>query len=128
MTLSFRNARFRGLIAELLIAVLALQALVPMGYMPGVARDGTPSLVLCSYGLPAGAPGTGHDRDAGGSPGALGACAFAAASAHLAPVSSPPPLRQPALVSIGPASPVPAWLVSEPPTRAHQPRGPPSLA
>lgn len=122
----------RHLIAQVLICALLLQALIPMGFMPGVARDGSVSLVLCQGSGPIGTPASA----AGGSDGAGGdgnssghhdVCAFAAA-AHVAPLVTP--LTISVAASVGPSAdvPIPARLPVAPRYRAQQPRGPPFIA
>lgn len=129
-----RLTHLRSLIAELLIAALALQALIPHGYMPGVARDGTPSLVLCSYeGLAGtastdGQRGSSHDRGAGSGSEFQNSCAFTAATVPLASGS----VQLSVLLSDAPVL-QPSWPVFQPSAsgplaRAHLPRGPPLLS
>jgi hypothetical protein len=65
---------------HLLLAALLLQALVPLGWMPGAAQLGQAAWIICTAdgGITHGTPG--HDQDRQQQP-----CAFAAAHALAAP-------------------------------------------
>jgi len=105
------------------LAVFALRALVPVGYM-WTATEGHSRLVLCPAGMHH-APGmhhSGHEAPANDH------CPYAHSggagllAAQLAPVEPYYSLLQPA------RAPVVISVSAAPPPRYHAPRGPPSLA
>lgn len=109
------NSRRRIMLTSLMLALLLVRAYIPYGFMP---RAGNPlQLQLCSGTL---APATGHAAHSAD-------CAFS----H-APATGPIALAVAANVTAAPASLVLLPIEMRPDSvrllRAHQPRGPPTLA
>jgi hypothetical protein len=113
----------RGGLGILLLALLALRAYVPAGFMPA---SGIPFLLeLCPAALAAGMPAS-HAHHHSGTHADLESCPFGSA-----PVGGPVPHLD--LEFAGPEQALPIVAVQTPsinlrPRHSHQPRGPPSLA
>ncbi len=111
----------------LCVLVLGLRALVPTGYMYGMA-DGHAGLIMCPAGLHSGMPAHHMPVNShGGHAPAAEQCPFAlAAAAGLLAAGQAPPEPYFQVVH-----PVAVWIVASlpaaPPSRYHAPRGPPSL-
>lgn len=136
--------RRRPWISALLLAALFCRALVPLGFMPGVAADGSLALILCpaygpaptalagAEGIHAHMPGMAHHGHLAGHDhaqhDAQDNCPYAGASTGMAYVQVAPAavLQQgsPALLPFPPERFIPRGTIV--PTRL--PRGPPSLA
>lgn len=119
----------RSLIAQLLIAALVLQALIPSGFMPDTGRDGSLSLRLCSGIAPLAAAGGDNTERRGGSgdhddSGGSGPCPFWGAL-HVAVPGAV--FAQLAPVARALAVALPAWGAAYSSAISHfrLPRGPP---
>jgi len=130
-----KRSRKRSWLSGLPLAAVLFRALIPVGFMPAVAADGSLGMIFCPIAVSTG-PGAAHEHHPGhdgGSAGSAGtghqqlACPFAA-SVGLAPL---PDLVEPAA---GPAEFLALTHgVSERqfvPTilRAQSPRAPPGVA
>jgi hypothetical protein len=124
MRVPLLHSRRRDFFTRLLLVALLFRAYVPVGFMPA---SGTPFLLeLCpAFGMSVAAHHLHHHDSR--HPADLQDCPFGTAPAQ-GPVSDllvlNPPGQIPSLEAI-PTEPEP--LVTRP-LRAHQPRGPPSLA
>lgn len=113
-------------LAGLLLALLALRALVPAGFMAAPSADGL-QMAFCESGAAGGlhhghAPGHGH------SSAADPACPFAQ-SAGPAPLPAVPALAgEPPRHAFEPAAPGARAAIPPGPPRQQTPRGPPRLA
>lgn len=134
MSSDLRRFLRRPWLVQLLLASLLLQALIPVGFMPGVASDGTPTLKLCSAYNPMVAPrGAANAADHLGNAGSHGdhadfadhgVCPFAAAATVAIPAGQ---VLQVAVAFEATRVVLPVVVVafSNPAPRFRLPRGPP---
>jgi hypothetical protein len=119
----FFSNRERRLWAGCLLWVLLFRAYVPVGYMPA---SGAPFLVeICPSGLPMSAMHHAHHHAA--SHADFEHCPYGSAPA-MGPVSQPLELAAATRIVSPSVNVLPLSRPTARPERAHQPRGPPTLA
>src|ERR1700688_2953266 len=118
------NCKRRDLLTSFLLVMLLFRAYVPVGFMPA---SGTPFLLeFCPAAVTTPMPAN-HAHHHAGSHAEFAHCPFGSAPAagpisHVIPFEPPAPIVSASVVAFEPL------LQSARVQRAHQPRGPPSLA
>jgi hypothetical protein len=121
---SLLNRRRRDTAVRLLLALFLFRAYVPMGFMPA---SGTPFLLqICPVGIQASMPAHHMHHDMG-SHTHFENCPFGSAPGA-APVSQFIAFQPPYPIASSPPAAPESFRLGLKLQRAHQPRGPPSLA